>query len=43
MHLGTSKDRIAEAEAAAVKSVPAFVIDGLPYHINFGADFAALK
>lgn len=43
VNLGTSKNRIAEAEAAGVKSVPAFVIDGHPYHINFGADLAALK
>jgi glutaredoxin len=43
VHLGQSKARIAEAEAAGVKSVPAFVIDGRTYHINFGADLAALK
>ena len=43
VHLGQTKCRIAEAEAAGVKSVPAFVIDGQPYHINFGADLAALK
>jgi glutaredoxin len=43
VHLGQAKTRIAEAEAAGVKSVPAFVIDGHPYHINFGADLAALK
>lgn len=43
VHLGQDKKRIAEAEAAGVKSVPAFVIDGHPYHINFGADLSALK
>jgi hypothetical protein len=43
VHLGEAKNRIAEAEAAGVKSVPAFVIDGLPYHINFGAALSALK
>jgi len=43
VHLGQAKSRIAEAEAAGVKSVPAFVIDGHPYHINFGADLSALK
>ena len=43
VHLGETKARIAEAEAAGVKSVPAFVIDGQPYHINFGADLSALK
>lgn len=41
--LGTDRTRLAEAEAAGVKSVPALVIDGQPYHINFGADLAALK
>ena len=43
VHLGTDKRRISEAEAAGVKSVPALVIDGQPYHINFGADLAALR
>jgi glutaredoxin len=43
VHLGQTKSRIAEAEAAGVKSVPAFVIDGQAYHINFGADLTALK
>jgi glutaredoxin len=43
VHLGTDKARVAEAERAGVKSVPALVIDGLPFHINFGADLSALK
>ena len=43
VHLGEAKDRIAEAERAGVKSVPAIVMDGLPFHINFGADLSALK
>ncbi len=43
VHLGSEKSRIAEAEAAGVKSVPALVIDGHPYHINFGADLSALR
>ncbi|MBL8845602.1 MAG: thioredoxin [Hyphomicrobium zavarzinii] len=43
VHLGTHKSRLGEAEAAGVKSVPALVIDGNPYHINFGADLSALK
>lgn len=43
VHLGTDKGRLPEAEAAGVKSVPALVIDGQPYHINFGADIAALR
>jgi len=43
VHLGQQKDRIKEAEAAGVKSVPALVLDGLPFHINFGAGLDALK
>lgn len=43
VHLGTSKNRVAEAEALGVKSVPALVIDGSPLHINFGAPLSALK
>lgn len=43
VHLGNQKGRIAEAEAAGVKSVPALVLDGLPFHINFGAAISALK
>lgn len=43
VHLGTDKGRLKDAEAAGVKSVPALVIEGHPYHINFGADLSALK
>ena len=43
VHLGTDKDRIPEAEGLGVKSVPALVLDGQPYHINFGAALSALK
>ncbi len=43
VHLGTAPGRIAEAESAGVTSVPAFVVDGKPYHINFGASIADLK
>lgn len=43
VHLGESKSRLAEAESAGVKSVPALVIDGKPYHINFGASIEALR
>lgn len=43
VHLGEDRTRIAEAEGAGVKSVPALVIDGLPFHINFGAPMSALK
>jgi glutaredoxin len=43
VHLGQAKNRIADAESAGVKSVPALVIDGKPYHINFGAALSDLK
>ena len=43
VNLGTDKSRIDEAEKAGVKSVPAIVIDGTAFHINFGADIADLK
>ena len=43
VHLGESKSRLGEAEAAGVRSVPALVLDGQAFHINFGADLAALK
>lgn len=43
VHLGEAKVRIPEAEAVGVKSVPALVIGGQPFHINFGAAIADLK
>ena len=43
VHLGDEKARVAEAEQAGVKSVPALVLDGQLFHINFGADIADLK
>jgi glutaredoxin len=43
VHLGESKNRLAEAERAGVKSVPALVLDGIAFHINYGADLSALK
>ena len=43
VHLGTSADRISEAENAGVKSVPALVMDDQVYHINFGASIEDLK
>lgn len=43
VHLGQQKGRIKEAEAAGVKSVPALVLDGMPFHINFGAGLDALR
>lgn len=43
VHLGNEKGRVGEAESKGVKSVPALVLDGKPYHINFGASIEALK
>ena len=43
VHLGQSKSRVAEAEKAGVKSVPALVLDGAAYHINFGAGIEVLR
>lgn len=37
------KNRIAEAEKAGVKSVPALVIDGKVLHINYGASMDDVK
>jgi glutaredoxin len=43
VHLGQSKSRVAEAEKAGVKSVPALVLHGQAYHINFGAGIEVLR
>ncbi len=43
VHLGHSPERLAEAEAFGVVSVPALVIAGLPFHINHGAALADLR
>lgn len=43
VHLGTQKSRVAEAEKAGVKSVPALVMGGQAYHINFGAGIEVLR
>jgi glutaredoxin len=42
VHLGSAKNRVAEAAASGVKSVPALVIDGQPLHLNFGAALSDL-
>lgn len=42
VHLGTDRGRIAEAKAVGVQSVPALVLNGKPFHINFGAALADL-
>ncbi|GAB7126504.1 thioredoxin family protein [Silvimonas sp. JCM 19000] len=43
VHLGTDKSRLEEAAALGVKSVPVLVIDGLPFHINYGAALDDLR
>jgi glutaredoxin len=43
VHLGQDRSRLAEAEAAGVSSVPALVLGGQVFHINFGASLADLK
>jgi glutaredoxin len=43
VHLGSQRARVVEAEAAGVRSVPALVLGGSAFHINFGASLDALK
>lgn len=43
VHFTDQPERIAEAETAGVRSVPALVIHGEVFHINFGASIADLK
>lgn len=44
VHLGKQKERIAEAERAGVKSVPAVVTpSGNVLHLNFGASLEDVK
>lgn len=43
VHLGDQAQRVAEAEQAGVKSVPALVVDGQVLHLNFGASLDDLK
>ena len=42
IHLGEHKEKIAEAKAQGVQSVPALVLDSQPFHINFGAALSDL-
>lgn len=42
VHLGKDKSRLGEARAAGVKSVPALVLDGAAFHINYGASLSEL-
>lgn len=43
VHLGEDASRINEAENAGIKSVPALLLDGAAFHINFGAAISDLK
>ncbi|MGA4644096.1 thioredoxin family protein [Limisphaera sp. 4302-co] len=43
VHLGKEKTRLTEAERLGVKSVPALVLNGQVYHINFGAALSDLR
>lgn len=43
VNLAEQKHRLAEAERAGVKSVPALVLGGQTLHINFGAPLDALR
>lgn len=44
IHLGADKSKVAAAESAGVKSVPALVLsNGNVLHINFGASIEDLK
>ncbi|KAA3609541.1 MAG: thioredoxin family protein [Planctomycetota bacterium] len=42
VHLGESKDRLNQAKELGVLSVPALVLDGKAFHINFGASLRDL-
>jgi glutaredoxin len=43
VHLGEDQARVAEAENAGVKSVPALMLNDHVYHINYGASINDLK
>ena len=43
INLGEEKASIAKAKEIGVQSVPSLVIDGLVFHINFGAPMSALE
>ena len=43
VHLGEDKGRVAEAESAGVRSVPALMLNDHVYHINYGASINDLK
>ncbi len=43
VHLGENTDQINDAEKAGIQSVPALVLDGTAFHINFGASLDDVK
>lgn len=43
VHLGRAADRVEEAEAIGIESVPALVLGDSVLHINFGAAIGELK
>lgn len=43
VHLGETPERISDAESVGVKSVPALLLDGSVFHINFGASLSDVK
>lgn len=43
VNLGENKAALEDAKSVGVKSVPALVINGLPFHINFGAPMSAFE
>lgn len=43
VHLGQTKNRVAEAKKQGVQSVPALVVNGQVLHINFGASITDLE
>ncbi|GAA3916817.1 thioredoxin family protein [Litoribacillus peritrichatus] len=43
IHLGEDKEQIRAAEEAGIKSVPALMLAGNVFHINFGASLEDVK
>ena len=43
VHFAKTPNRVGEAEAVGVKSVPALVLDSQVFHINFGASMEDVK
>jgi len=43
VHLGEERSKISAAEQAGIKSVPALLLDGNIFHINFGASLDDVK